>query len=333
MENLGDIDRQTVAGAISTGTHGTGTGYGGLSTQVLAMELVTAAGEVVRCSADEEPDVFAAARVGLGALGVIATVTLRCVPQFCLHAVETTEPLDAILDHLDTEMAAHDHVELYWFPHTRRVLAKRNDRTGAPPGGRNRFGWLRDRVLAENVAFGALCAAGRRWPSLTPRLAPLATMSGRREFTDRSDRVFVTPRWVRFVETEWALPRAALGEALGALVAAHEASGLAVSFPVEVRTAAADDIWLSTAYGRDSAYVAVHSYRGVDHRRWFELVQAIMVPLGGRPHWGKLHDLRAAELARLYPRWAQWQAVRARLDPDGRFANPELERVVGPVGA
>lgn len=335
LENMGDIDSQSLAGAISTSTHGTGARYGGLATQVAALEMVTASGEVLRCSESEEPEVFAAARVGLGALGVITAVTLRCVPAFTLHAVEDVGSLDDMLAALE----AHDHAEGYWIPHTERALIKRNDRSGEPPSGRGRPGWFRDRILVENVIFGAACEAGARFPSLTPHLARLAASGGRREFTDRSDRVFTTPRWVRFVETEWALPRAALGEALNDLVCWHQGSALAMSFPVEVRVAAADDVWLSTAYGRDTAYIAAHAYcgwkgerGGADQRRWFAAVESIMAPAGGRPHWGKLHNLDASALAPRYPRWDDWQAVRRRLDPEGRFANRELDRVLGPPG-
>lgn len=328
LDSPGDLDDQSVAGALSTSTHGTGARSGGLAAQVVAMELVTAAGEVLRCSVTEEPEVFAAARVGLGALAVTSAVTLRCVPAFYLHAVGAVEPVGSLAGALEL----HDHAEGYWIPHTRRAIVKRNDRTDGPPSGLGLLRWVGERVLLENVAFGAACQAGHRWPALTPHLARLEAARGRRDFTDRADRVFAARRWVRFVESEWALPSAALGGALQALVDWHEGSGLAVGFPVQVRVAAGDDAWLSTAYGRDTAYIAARCYRGGDHR-WFAAVESIMAPLGGRPHWGKLHGLDAAALAPRYPRWADWQAVRGRLDPDGRFANAELDRVAGPPGA
>lgn len=331
LTNLGDINVQTVAGAISTGTHGTGAAYGGLATQVEAMELVLADGSVVATSPSEEPDLFAAARLGLGALGLISTVTLSCVPAFNLHAVEDRADLDVTLATMDSAVAAHDHYEWYWVPHTRRVRTKAHDRTDRPPGGRGRLGEWRDRMVMENVAFGAICRLERRVPALVPKLAPVLATGGRSEWIERSDRVFASPRRVRFVEMEYGIPRPALSGVLGALAAAVDGGELKIAFPVEVRVAAADDIPLSTASGRASAYVAVHQYRGMPYQRWFEVAEAIFVSAGGRPHWGKMHTQTAATLAPLYPQWNAFAALRRRVDPDGLWANDYLDRVLGPV--
>lgn len=330
LTNLGDIDVQTVAGAISTGTHGTGAAYGGLATQVEALQLVVADGSVVATSPTEEPELFAAARVGLGALGLISTVTLACVPAFNLHAVEDRADLDDVLASLDGDVAAHDHYECYWVPHTRRVRTKANDRTARPPGGRGRFGEWRDRMLLENVVFGAVCRLERRVPGLTPKLAPVLVAGGRREWIERSDRVFATPRRVRFVEMEYGLPRSALPGVVAALADAADDRDLRIAFPVEIRVAAADDIPLSTASGRESAYVAVHQYRGMTYQRWFERAEAIFTEASGRPHWGKMHTQTAATLAPRYAQWDAFAAARRRVDPDGLFANDYLQRVLGP---
>lgn len=331
LENLGDIAEQSVAGAISTSTHGTGVAFGGLATQVKGLQLVLADGTLMRCSKTEEPELFSAARVGLGALGIISTVTLGVVPAFNLQAREAHEPLDAVLDNLDERVAGSDHFEFYWIPHTRSTLTKRNQRTDAPPEGRGRLGEVRDKILLENLAFGAVCRAGRRIPALVPRLARLATLGGAVEYTERSHRVFASRRWVHFVEMEYALPAAAVRPALERLVRLIDDQGFRVSFPVEVRFSAADDIPLSIASGRDSAYIAVHQYRGVPFEAYFGAVEEIMVSLDGRPHWGKLHFQDAAGLAPRYPGWESWQAARRRVDPEGRFANAYLDRVVGPV--
>ncbi len=333
LANLGDIAVQTLAGAISTGTHGTGAALGGLATQVRAMDLVVADGSVLSCSAAEEPEVFASARVALGALGIVSRVTLQCVPAFNLRAVETVEPLEAVLDAMYDEAAANDHFEFYAVPHTTMTRTKRNNRTDAPASGRGRAGEIRDRVVLENVAFGALCRAGRRVPRLVPILARLSAVGGRVEYTERSDRVFASPRWVHFVEMEYELPVAELRSALREVLAMIDDRGFAISFPVEVRFAAADDIPLSTACGRASGYIAVHQYRGVPHQAYFAEVERIMLAHGGRPHWGKLHTCTAETLAPSYPGWSSFAAQRDRLDPDGRFANDYLDRVLGPAGS
>ncbi len=332
LANLGDIDRQSVAGAISTGTHGTGARLGGLATQVVALELVLADGTVTRCSATDRPELFAAARVSLGALGLLSTVTLQCRPAFALHAEERPMQVDQLLDQLDELADGNDHFELYWWPHTDMTLTKRNNRLapGEPvaPLSRRRA-WLEDELLA-NTVFGGVCRLGRRVPRAVPRINALsARLMGDRSFSDRSYRVFASPRRVRFVEMEYAVPRAAVRDALAGVRRVVERGSSPVSFPVEVRFAAGDDITLSTASGRDSAYLAVHMYAGTAYEWYFDGVEAVMAELDGRPHWGKLHGLDAETLGRRYPRFQEFVALRDRLDPAGRFANAHLDRVLG----
>jgi L-gulonolactone oxidase len=330
MENMGDINRQTLAGATQTGTHGTGLRFGNLSSRIVALRLVTADGSVLDCSPDSHPEVFAAARVGLGALGVVSTVTLQCVPAFRVHAVEEPMLVDEVLAHLDELVADNDHYEFYWVPHTRWALTKRNRRTDEPAQPRGRVKEFVDDIALPNLAFGAACRVGRRWPTLIPRLAKMIPSSGRIEYVDRSDRVFTSPRLVKFWEMEYAIPREALPEALGRVRGLVAALGTPLSFPVEVRVAAGDDIPLSTAQGRETGYIAVHVYRGTPYDAYFAGVEQIMDEYGGRPHWGKMHFQSHETLASRYPRWNEFQEVRAALDPTGRFGNPYLDRVLGP---
>ena len=331
LTNLGDIDVQTVSGAISTGTHGTGARLGGLATQVRALELVLTDGSLRRCSPDDDPDLFAAACVGLGALGVLATVTLQCEPAYALAAAEAPSTLDAVLAGLDDDLVAHDHVEFYWFPHTRRVLTKRNDRvppTALRPLGRTRS-WLDDRFLA-NTAFEGVNRLTTRRPALVPYVNEIASrMLSARTYVDRSYRVFASPRTVRFREMEYAVPRAAVPQVLADIERWLERSGELIGFPVEVRFAAADDLWLSTAAGRDTGYVAVHQYHRRDHEAYFQAVEAIARDVDGRPHWGKLHHRDATSLAATYPRLADFVALRDKLDPRRTFGNDYLTRVLG----
>ncbi len=329
VPNLGDIAYQSVAGAVSTSTHGTGAKIGGLATQVVGLELITADGSVVVANQEEEPDVFAAARVGLGALGILSTVTLQCVPSFNLHAIEEPMRLDSVLANLDEHVDGNDHFEFFWVPHTGWAITKRNNRTDRPEGGRSRAKFAFEKILMENIAFGAVCRLGRMRPAWIPRLARALPSTGGSEYVERSYNVFASPRWVHFVEMEYSIPRAACAEALGRLRRFLDGSGLTISFPVEVRFTAADDIPLSTATERESCYTAVHVYRGMPYEQYFRGVEAIMDSLGGRPHWGKMHYQTAATLAPKYPQWERFQSVRRRLDPDGRFSNPYLERVLG----
>jgi FAD-linked oxidoreductase len=335
MTNLGDIDRQTVAGALSTGTHGTGARFGGLSTQLRGLELVTPAGEVLRCDAQQHADVFSAARVGLGALGVLTAVTLQAVPAFALRAVEGPGTLTQALTDFDQLMTSTDHVEFYWFPHTDAVLLKCNTRVpleeGLDPLPRWRAVW--DDEVLSNVAFAGVVAAGKAVPALVPPLARASAKAlGARAWTDHAHRVFVSRRRVRFLEMEYAVPRADAPAVLGELRRAHEASDWREAFPVEVRVAAADDIPLSTASGRDSAYIAAHVPAHTDPGPWFAALEKIAGEVGGRPHWGKLHGLDAGVLRERYPRFGEFTAVRDRLDPAGVLANEHLDRVLGPVG-
>jgi L-gulono-1,4-lactone dehydrogenase len=334
LENMGDIAYQSIAGATSTATHGTGTKFANISSRIVGLRLVTADGSVLDCSKDLNPDVFEVARVGLGALGIVSVVTLRCVPAFRLHAVEEPMPVDDVLGDFDGFMNSTDHVEFYWVPHTRWALTKRNTRTQEPPAPRTRTKEYLDDVVLTNGAFGLLCRLGRTWPRAIPRLAKIIpSASSKVEYTDRSDKVFTSPRLVHFYEMEYAIPRTAIPEALNRVRSLVDRLGVPISFPVEVRVVAPDDIPLSTAHGRETGYIAVHVYWGTPYDQYFQGVEGIMNDYGGRPHWGKMHFQSAATLAGRYPGWDAFQAVRAKLDPEGRFANPYLDRVLGPMSA
>ncbi len=317
LPNLGDIDAQSLAGALVTGTHGTGAKLGNLAASVGAMELVLADGSELTVDGGDE---LRAARVGLGALGVVAAVTLRCVPAFRLHAVDRPLPLDDVLGELDRHVDGNDHFELFTFPHSPIALTRTNNRSDAAPSPRHpRREWLQDVVL-DNHVFGLLNRVARRAPKTIPTLNRLAGRSAsQRERVADSFDVFASPRLVRFEEMEYALPREHAVEAIRAARQILERHP--VSFPIELRFSAGDDALLSPAHARDTAYVAVHVYEGMSYEAPFREVEAVMAEWGGRPHWGKRSFLSASELAPRYPRWADFAAIRERLDPDGRFVN------------
>jgi L-gulono-1,4-lactone dehydrogenase len=332
MENLGDIDVQTIAGAISTATHGTGARLGNISSQVRGLKLVLADGSTLVCSAERDPELFRAAQVGLGSLGVIAEVTLRCVPAFTLRGTDAPAPLAETLERFEELALGNDHFEFFVFPHAATALTRTNNRVEEPPRPRGRASAYLNDVLLTNHAFELFCRLSRRAPRLIPRINRLVTsLAGRSERVESSAAIFASPRLVRFTEMEYALPREHTAQAVRSVMEMIERRGFSVPFPIEVRTVAPDDALLSTAAGRDSGFVAVHMYRGMEWQPYFRAVESIMDELGGRPHWGKRHFQTAATLRSRYPEWDRFQAVRARLDPEGRFANDWSERVLGPV--
>jgi L-gulono-1,4-lactone dehydrogenase len=332
MENLGDIDVQSVAGAISTATHGTGARLRNISSQIIELTLMTADGATLVCSPERDPELFRAAVVSLGALGVIVEVTLRCVPAFTLRGIDAPAPLQETLECFEELALGNDHFEFFVFPHTDVALTRTNNRTDEAARPRGRLAAYANDVLLTNHAFGAICATGRRFPGRIPQLNRLVTrLAGSSTRVDRSAEIFASPRLVRFTEMEYSLPRERTAEAVRAVMELVPREGFAVPFPIEVRTVAADEAMLSTASGRDSGFVAVHMFRRMEWRPYFQAVEAIMDGLGGRPHWGKRHFQTAATLRERYPDWDRFQAIRARLDPDGRFANEWTERVLGPV--
>lgn len=332
MRNLGDIDVQSIAGAISTATHGTGARLQNIPAAVEELKLVLADGSTLTCSMESDEETFRAARVGLGALGVVAEVTLRCVPSFVLKGIDATAPLQPTLDRFYDLIEENEHFELYAFPYSQTTLTRTNNQAEQPARPRSRAAIYFNDVLMTNHAFGLLCRLGRAVPSQIPRINRLVTaLAGSNVRVDRSDRVFCSPRLVRFTEMEYALPRDKTVEAVRRVLSMIERQRLPVPFPIEVRTVAADDAFLSTASGRDSGYVAVHMFEGMAWERYFQEVEAVMDDLDGRPHWGKRHFQTAETLRGRYPDWDRFAAVRARLDPEGIFSNAWTDRVLGPV--
>ncbi|MGB8404906.1 MAG: D-arabinono-1,4-lactone oxidase [Mycobacterium sp.] len=329
MTNLGDINKQTVAGATSTGTHGTGLNFGGISTQITGMELVDGAGE--QRSITDESELQAAA-LGLGALGVITAITLQCVPAFSIEAVEGPARIDEVLADFTRSVHQTDHFEFYWFPHTDAALTKHNRRiagltTASGPSPLRRY--IDDELLSNKV-FGALCRLGAAAPAVVPLVNKISgnVLSGRR-IVDSSASVFTSDRNVRFREMEYAVPLDRLPEAFNGVRKVITDKGYRVSFPIEVRVAAADDLMLSTASGRQSGYIAVHRYLRDQPDDYFRDVEAVMTGLGGRPHWGKMHTREAGYLRTVYPRFDEFLSVRDRFDPDRVFANDYLRQVLG----
>ena len=329
MQNLGDIAYQTIAGAISTSTHGTGAKFTGIANQVVALRVVLADSSIVDCSANLNAELFSCARVGLGAIGLISTVTLKVVPAFNLAVIEEPMRVDDVLQNLDLHVDSNDHFEFFWVPHTGWALTKRNNRNNLPIEPMSKMSHWYSKTLMENYAFGAVCMLGKARPSLIPKLAKALPSSGRNEYSDASHKVFASKRIIKFYEMEYAIPREACAEALNRVRRMVADSGFFLNFPVEVRFTAPDEIPLSTASNRESAYIAVHIYKGMNYVPYFTEVESIMNSYQGRPHWGKLHFQNASTLASRYPQWDVFQSVRNQVDPKRMFSNQYLETVLG----
>ena len=332
LANMGDIQVQTVAGAIQTGTHGTGRDVGGMASQVAGLELVLADGTIVTCSAGSPAGgLFDAARVGLGALGVLTAVTFRVVPAFLLEAREEPMRWSEVIARLDELTSANEHFEFYWFPHTEGCLIKRNNRSAGPARPLGRLRYLLDDELLSNTVFGVTCRLGHAAPAMIKTVNGVASRAlGSRRYVDAAYKVFTSPRRVRFKEQEYAIPRESLADVLAEIRALFVRRDWRISFPIEVRVTPGDDPWLSTAYGRNSAYVAIHVFHASAHLDYFREVEAVMTAIGGRPHWGKMHTRRADQLRAAYPEFGAFVALRDKLDPERRFGNAYLDQVLGP---
>ncbi|MWV47253.1 FAD-binding protein [Paenibacillus sp. HJL G12] len=327
QENLGDIDTQSIGGAIGTGTHGTGIRFGSLSTQLLEVQVVTASGELLTCSEEQNRDIFKALQVSLGMLGIIVKVRIRVVPLTVLHYQSERFSIDDCFKRLPEFRDNHDHFEFFWFPHTDVVQVKRLDETDEKPSG-GRFWNQMNQMVMENAFFGMLSEGCRVFPGLCK---PVSRLSARFVPTGKdvaySHQLFTTQRLVRFNEMEYSVPAEKMEEVVSEIRARVTAQSHAVHFPVECRYVKGDDIWLSPAYGRDSAYIAVHMYKGMEHQVYFRDIEEIFRRHEGRPHWGKMHTRTAAELSGLYPQWSAFQDVRKQLDPGGIFQNDYLRKL------
>jgi FAD-linked oxidoreductase len=334
LENQGDIDLQTLGGALATATHGTGARFGNLSTRVVGMRMVTASGDIVDLTNESDPEGLLAARVSLGALGIVSQVTIECVPLYTLERHDKPLPLAGVLDRLDEHVDGNDHFEFFLWPYTRTAMTRSTKRSDAAPTPTPRWKRAIQERLIEHHVLALICRCGRRFPSRVPALNRLmAGAMSEARVQDHAYNVYATRRDVRFTETEYAIPREHAAEALERAMALIESRRLPILFPFEVRFAAADDALLSTAHQRETCYIAAHQYTGMEFESFFRGFEEIMDSYGGRPHWGKRHYQTAATLRERYPQWDRFQAVRARFDRDDVFANGYTGRVLGPVGA
>lgn len=328
MENLGDIDVQSIAGAISTGTHGTGVNLGTIATQVISLTLVTASGELLHLDPVSSPDQFRAAQVSLGALGIVTRIGLRLEKAYKLKYSSGKSTLTQTLDNLDAFKNDHRNFEYYFFPHTETVQTKVMDKTEEPDKGGGVGAWFND-IFLENGVFWILSRISRHLGAykFACRLSAWGVGTGTK--VAWSHRVFATARLVRFQEMEYNIPAEHFEAVMREIEETIRKDDHRVHFPIECRWVKGDDIWLSPAYGRDSAYIAVHMYRGMPYKKYFAAMEDIFKRHEGRPHWGKMHTLNKKDLALRYPKWMDFLRLREELDPKGTFLNGYLSEWMG----
>ena len=330
MENLGDIDVQSIAGTISTGTHGTGKKFGTISTQVIALRFINGKGEIITCSTSENQDLFKAAQVSLGMLGIITEVTLQCVPMYKLALEIKKEPVDAVFTNLQQRLANNRNFEFYWFPYTDTTLAKTTNQVEDTDVDKvNFFNYWTEYVL-ENYAFKVLCEYGNLFPS---KAAAISRFSAKAvsdvKKVAHSHKVYATQRMVRFVEMEYNIPSEAFPDAWKDITKAFEKKQFHVHFPLEVRWVRQDDIYLSPAYDRNATYIACHVYNKKEYKAYFKVLEEIFRAYDGRPHWGKMHTLTPSEIASKYPKLESFLQCRKIHDPDGGFTSTYISQLFG----
>jgi len=328
LKNMGDIDRQTLAGVVGTGTHGTGATLKSLSADVAGFQLMLAHGQMLNCTAHENADVFATGRCSLGLLGVMTEITMQARPAYKLVEKNFLLTPEELFRDLDRLIAENRHFEFFWFPYAEHVVCKSLDEStavGPVPRTIDEMRARGERTSGDGRAFAFINEALPFMPFLLkPAHRLFSQLMPVSDRTRWSYEIFPSPRTVRFNEMEYAVPREKGPECLKEIVATVRATKINTGFPIEYRTVAADDVWLSPFFERDSATIAVHQYHRVDTARLFSACEAIFRRFKGRPHWGKRHTCGAAKLETLYPKFNDFRALRRRLDPGGKFLNPYL---------
>ncbi len=327
MENLGDIDVQSIAGALNTGTHGTGTAFGTLSTQIAGLTLITGNGEKIVCSETQNRGIFKAAQISLGALGIVSSYTLKCVPAYNLKYECKKETLEDCLQKLEAYNKENRHFEFYWFPHTNVVQTKIMNKTEEVKKENEILKKFND-VVVDNGVFWLLSEFTRFFPGFSKyssKISAWGVSTG--SYSDKSNLIFATTRMVKFTEMEFNIPRENFIPAIREIQETISNHKIQVHFPLECRFVKEDDIMISPAHGRASAYIAAHMYKGMPYKAYFKLLEDILKKYGGRPHYGKLNTFSHEDFEKAYTNWGQFKKIRNQLDPKGIFLNDYLKGI------
>lgn len=320
--NQGDIDQQSLAGAVATGTHGTGQNLSCLSAFVEGFELVTAQGDILWCDRQQHHDIFQAGRVGLGSFGIMSKITMQNMPRYTLKEQIKLEPVKNILASMDQWKTAHRHIEALVFVYASDAILKTLDPSSDAICPR-RAPWPSD-----DTVLTACSEITRFFPAMNPYLQKLLGVFVKPTcHVDWSGNIFPTPRHTRFNEMEYQIPAAQGLACLEEVVVTLRKHKAPVFFPIEYRYVKGDDIWLSPFYQQDSASISIHQYHKQDCQQIFKIVEPIFQKYKGRPHWGKMHSMNAAQLRTLYPQWEAFMQLRSKLDPQNKWLNPYLQHL------
>ena len=320
-----DIDAQALAGSLATGTHGTGADLGAMHAFVTGLQLLTASGDVVECSADKNNDLFQAARVSLGSLGIVTEVTMQNQAPYNLRRETRWMDFEDILENAHQMAAQHRNFEFFYIPFSGKGFTESLDITDEPAAATDKID-MNDGTEDLKMVRDWL----QNWPWLRELvLGASVGMLDDETLIESSWKNFVHERNVRFNEMEYHLPRESGLTAMREIRAALEEQHHEVFFPIEVRYVKADDVWLSPFYKRDSMSIAVHRYFEEDFEPYFRTLEPILRKHGGRPHWGKLNTMSREDFRAAYPRWDDFSAIRRELDPQGRFLNNYLKTLFG----
>jgi len=328
MENLGDIDKQSIGGTIGTGTHGTGLNFGTISTQVKAIRFVNGVGEVITCSEIKNTELFKAAQISLGALGIITEITLQCVPTYRLQLVNKKEPLKDVISTFKERITNNRNFEFYYFPKSETAWTKTSNIVEDVPDKVNVFNYLTEYVL-ENYVYKVMCEAARLIPKLSDGISRFsANAVSNVTKTYHSHKVYATARLVRFNEMEYNVPIEHFEAVCEEVQHIINTNKFNVMFPLEHRVVKADDAYLSPAYKRDAVYIACHVYNKKDYVPYFKALEKIFLKYDGRPHWAKIHTLTAKEFQRKYEMFDVFNEHRKEQDPNNLFLNDYLRRIL-----
>ncbi len=326
QENLGDIDVQSVAGAISTGTHGTGSELQSLSNQILGLTLVNGKGELLTITG-ADTDLLNAAKLSLGTIGIITRVKLQLTSAYKLEETTKKESFEDCMNQMDTYIRENRNFEFFWFPHTELVQTKFLNESDKPLKQKGAVKKLGDRIV-ENWLFRLMSTWVKWFPICAKSLSKVSAWGiSNGNYIDWSHKIYATPREVKFNEMEYNVPIEHCKDVLLELKEMISTQNILVHFPVECRFVKADELMISPAYKRDAAYIAVHQYKGMAFRNYFSKAEAIFRKYNGRPHWGKINFLTKECVQRTYPRWQDFKTIRDYHDPNRIFLNEYLEKI------
>lgn len=330
QENMGDINVQSLAGAISTGTHGTGMTLGSVGTQVEEITFVNGLGELITLNEENNYHEFKCAQLSLGSLGVITRMKVRCKELYNLELDIRKEKLSDVLANLDAIVNENRHFEFYSIPNSQWSQTKRSNIVSQEAGTTSKFSAFINDIVLENWALQLLCSINKTIPSSSKTISNLiGSFISNEKKIQQSHKVFSTVRNVKFTEMEYNIPYESYQDVVKELLKLIDKNNYRISFPQEHRFVQADDIYLSPAHNRKSAYIASHVYKGMDNKRYFKDLEDLFIDFGGRPHWGKMHTRDAAFFRKAYPKFDDFLQVRAKHDPNGVFLNDHLKMVFG----